>query len=193
MPDIELLDPEHYRHIPWKNGKGVLVQIAGEGGESWSGNAMGWHYGRTSITMPGPFSDLSGYERLQTVIKGQGLVLETPGGDIDLRHPFRPQRYDGGTPIVTRLENGSVEVANLIARKEKFRIDLRVVSAGEQILCGPGEHIFHAATEDACVQVRGSECSIPDDHALRIRASVETLVSIVKGRALIASVSPIGG
>lgn len=191
VPPLEHLDPANYLRVPWKNGRGVLVDIARQG-DGWDGAGLIWHYGRTAIIEPGPFSDLSGYERLQVVIKGQGLVLVTPAGDIDLREPFRPRRYDGGTPIVTRLEQGPVEVANLIADRRKVEIDLRVASSGDVIACRPGEHIVHAAAETACVTILDETCPLREDHAVRFRCATAIGIQVGSGRVLIASVYPLG-
>jgi len=77
------LKPEDYRRIPWKNGAGVSVDIAVGEGESEI-----WRFGRTPITTDGPFSDYSGFDRLQVLVAGRGLVLQTPGGEIDVRRLF---------------------------------------------------------------------------------------------------------
>jgi environmental stress-induced protein Ves len=148
MPAVEPLAPEDYRRIPWKNGRGELVVVDSEGGESWQNRGVAWHFGRTAIVEEGPFSDYTGYERLQVVIKGAGLVLMARDHEIDLRRPMHPQRYDGGTPIRTRLEKGSVEVVNLIADRARFDIDLRVGKAREEVpargvracRCGPRQN-----------------------------------------------------
>ena len=191
MPvSIERLDPGSYRRTPWKNGGGELVIIADGGGEGWGSGGLAWHFGRTAIVAEGPFSDLSGFERLQVVIKGRGLVLLTPAGEIDLRVPFQPRRYDGGTPIVTRLEDGPVEVVNLIADRKSFDINLRVGEAGESIDLGPGEHIVHAPTEAVVLEVAGQRHELPGDHALRARSDAWTDCLVVSGRALVGSVYP---
>lgn len=190
MLDIERLDPAHYQRIPWKNGAGVLVDIVREGG-GWDGRdgpPLAWHYGRTQIVSNGPFSDLTGYERLQVVIAGRGLVLVTPTGEIDLRHAFRPVRYDGGTPITTRLESGAVEVANLIADRRRFTIDLRVGTAGDTLECAPGDHIVHAAAEAAAIDLAGHAVSLSPDHAVRWRGPTGAALHVRSGRVVMASV-----
>ena len=63
-----------------------------------------WRFSRTPITVAGPFSDYTGFDRLQVLVAGSGLVLQTPAGEIDVRQPFRPVRFAGETPIVSRLE-----------------------------------------------------------------------------------------
>ena len=114
---LTAIDPAAFRHTPWKNGGGVTTDIAesmlpGFAPGSWEG--MVWRFGRTAIVTPAPFSDLSGFDRLQVLVSGSGLVLETPDGEIDVRQPFKPVRFAGETPIVSRLEAGPVEVVNLI-------------------------------------------------------------------------------
>jgi uncharacterized protein len=172
MIDVQLLRGENYQRIPWKNGRGELIVIARAGGDSWEGaenaNSVAWHFGRTSIVEEGPFSDYTGYERLQVVIGGAGLVLVAPDHEIDLRTPMRPQRYDGGTPVRTRLERGPVEVVNLIAVRARFDTDLRIGRAGETMACRTGSHIVYAPTGAARLRVGDSDRPIAKDQALRI-------------------------
>jgi len=131
MADVVRLDPHAYRRTPWKNGGGVTVDIAdaympGAEPGSWSG--MLWRLGRTEIVAPGPFSDLSGYDRILTVIGGRGLVLDIEGGAaLDVREPYRPVRFRGEDRIVSRLEAGPVAVLNLIADR-RHHIDVAVLS-----------------------------------------------------------------
>jgi environmental stress-induced protein Ves len=106
---ITPLDPAAFRHMPWKNGGGVTIDIAvtmlpGFEPGSWEG--IIWRFSRTAIVTPGAFSDLSGFDRELALISGQGLVLRTPVGEIDVRQPFRPVRFAGETSIVSRLEAG---------------------------------------------------------------------------------------
>jgi len=161
------LPPEGFRRTPWKNGGGVTIDIADayrEGAAPGSWEGMIWRFGRTSIVAPGPFSDLTGYERLQLVIAGSGLVLETPAGEIDLRSSFKPVRYDGGTPIVSRLENGPVDVMNLIA---------------DRALC---ENAFTGSCD-------GKPVRIEPGHALLIKAGIALSLEAETGRAVVATVA----
>jgi uncharacterized protein len=188
MPTIEPLAPEFYRRMPWKNGRGELVVIDREGAESWENMGVAWHFGRTAIIENGPFSDYTGYERLQVVIKGTGLVLIAPDREIDLRRPMQPRRYDGGTPIRTALENGSVEVVNLIANRARFDIDLRAGKVGADLLCSPGRHVVYAALGPAQVEIDGRFYIIAVDHALRVRTDAAANVIVRDGDVLVGSI-----
>jgi environmental stress-induced protein Ves len=188
MLQVEPLAPEGYRRIPWKNGGGELVVIDREGGESWENMGVAWHFGRTAIIEDGPFSDYSGYERLQVVTKGAGLVLIAPDHEIDLRRPMHPQRYDGGTPIRTKLENGPVEVVNLIANRARFDIDLRVGKASAELLCKSGRHVVYAPVGEAQIAIAGRGYTLTQDHALRLHTDSGTNIMVQDGQVIIGSI-----
>ncbi|WP_324132268.1 HutD family protein [Bosea sp. (in: a-proteobacteria)] len=185
------LPPESFRSKPWKNGGGITLDIAdatapGADPSGWEG--MVWRLGRTAIVQPGPFSDLTGYERLQAVIVGSGLVLEGSSGAIDLRRPFVPVRYDGGLPLVSRLENGPVEVVNLIVDRALCSADLVVPMPGEAVPLAPAIHILYAPGEAVTARCGGEEIAVPGGHALRIDAEGEIALTVAAGRALLATI-----
>ncbi|HEV2554329.1 MAG TPA: HutD family protein [Bosea sp. (in: a-proteobacteria)] len=185
------LPPESFRSKPWKNGGGVTLDIAdatapGADPSGWEG--MVWRLGRTAIVQPGPFSDLTGYERLQAVIVGSGLVLEGPSGEIDLRRPFVPVRYDGGLPLVSRLENGPVEVVNLIVDRALCSADLAVPEPGATITLTHGIHILYAPGEAVTARCDGAEVTVPGGHALQIDAEAGVSLTVEAGQGLLASI-----
>jgi environmental stress-induced protein Ves len=179
------LDPALYVTTPWRNGGGVTVDIAvvtGKDGDIW-------RFGRTPIVAPGPFSDYRGFDRVQVLVAGSGLVLKTPDGEIDVREPFRPVRFAGETPIVSRLESGPVEVVNLIGNRSKVRIDIRVLEAGRDLILGSGAHIAYAPGEMATIDVQGTQYDLATDHGLRIERDGLTIVTGTAGRILFASIT----
>lgn len=185
------LPPESFRSKPWKNGGGVTHDIAdasrpGADPAGWEG--MVWRLGRTAIVQPGPFSDLTGYERLQAVIVGSGLVLEGASGEIDLRRPFTPVRYDGGLPLVSRLENGPVEVVNLIVDRALCRADLAAPEPGETLALAPAIHILYAPGEAVTARYGSEAIALPAGHALRIDAEADGSLTVEAGRALLATI-----
>jgi environmental stress-induced protein Ves len=186
------LPPESFRRTPWKNGGGVTIDIADayrEGAAPGSWEGMIWRFGRTSIVAPGPFSDLTGYERLQLVIARSGLVLETPAGEIDLRRPFEPARYDGGTPIISRLEDGPVEVVNLIADKALCRIELIVATTGETAVLSAGSHVIYAPKSAFTGSCDAKPVRIEPGHALLIKARTAVSLQAAAGLAVVATIA----
>ncbi|POR46812.1 HutD/Ves family protein [Bosea psychrotolerans] len=186
------LPSEAFRRTPWKNGGGVTIDIADayrEGATPGSWDGMIWRFGRTSIVAPGPFSDLTGYERLQLVIAGSGLVLETPAGEIDLRSPFKPARYDGGTPIISRLENGPVEVVNLIADRALCEIDLIVAMAGQNAALSAGTHVIYAPENAFTGSCDGKPVRIAPGQALSVKVRIAVSLEAVTGLAVVATIA----
>lgn len=168
---ITHLSPASYTRSPWKNGGGVTIDIAEErlpGSEAGSWEGLVWRLGRTTISLPAPFSDLSGFDRCQVVTGGSGLVLDTAHGEIDLRQPFVPARYPGEAPISSRLEHGPVEVVNLIADRTRAAIRLEVLRAGATLELSGGVHVLHAPTAPAKISVDGQSRDIEADHAIRL-------------------------
>jgi len=189
MTDVVRLDPHAYRRTPWKNGGGVTVDIAdayipGAEPGSWSG--MLWRLGRTEIVTPGPFSDLSGYDRILTVIGGRGLVLDIEGGAaLDVREPCRPVRFRGEDRIVSRLEAGPVAVLNLIADR-RHHIDVAILSGTDARAVDAPISIVYAVA-DSAVAVGEEMFSLGGDEALRLDGTA--MLALRAGRAALATIN----
>ena len=177
---VTALDPASYRRAPWKNGGGVSVDMA------WEGET--WRFGRTPIVAPGPFSDYAGNERLQVLVAGSGLVLCTPSGEIDVRRPFRPVRFAGETPIVTRLEAGPVEVVNLIGERARVALDLVVLRSGDARPLGPGRHIAYCPAGPATVRLENGVHDLPADGGLDIEG-IDGALTCTAGIVVVGSVA----
>lgn len=184
---VSRLDPGAYRRTPWKNGGGVTIDIAdayAPGAEPGGWSGMLWRLGRTRIVAPGPFSDLSGYDRILTVIGGRGLVLEVEGGaPLDVRAPFRPVRFRGEDRITSRLEAGPVAVLNLIADRKRT-INVAILREAEAWPLDAAINIAYAI-EDSVVALGDEVFSLGADEALRIERAGGAL-AVRSGRVALA-------
>lgn len=178
---ITRLDPSRYVRTPWKNGGGVATDIAFHGDT--------WRFSRTPITVAGPFSDYTGFDRVQVLVAGSGLVLQTPEGDIDVRRPFEPVRFAGETPVVSRLEAGPVEVINLIGERSQVSLDLAVLTAGETQRLGPALHIAYCPAGSAVLRLQDGEYDLPADGGLRIDEASGTVATCSAGRIVLGSIT----
>ncbi|OJY38184.1 MAG: hypothetical protein BGP06_15520 [Rhizobiales bacterium 65-9] len=188
-PRILRLSPADYRRSPWKNGGGVTIDIAAEwraGGAGWSG--LVWRLGRTSIITPGPFSDLSGFDRAQVIVGGRGLSLTTPGGDLDLRAPLSVARFSGETPIVSRLDDGAVDVVNLLGARDAVTIDMIALRDGETMDVAADVCLLYAPTRPATITLLGKDIALGADHAARIDKA-KGLLACATGPVLVASIN----
>ena len=148
-----------------------------------------WRFGRTPITAAGPFSDYTGFDRMQVLVAGSGLMLETPDGEIDVREPFKPVRFAGETSITSRLEAGPVEVVNLMGDRRRVQIDLAVLEAGETQHLGPGLHIAYCPTGSARLRLLGEEYALQADGGLRIEGADGWPANCTAGVILMGSVT----
>lgn len=176
-----LLSPRDYRRTPWKNGGGVTTDIAHDGEV--------WRFSRTPITASGPFSDYAGSDRVQMLVAGHGLVLETPDGEIDVRAPFRPVRFAGELAVTSRLEAGPVEVLNLLGDRSKVMLDLAVLEAGGSRQLGSGRHIAYCPGEAAIVRFGGKAFDVAADHALHLEQADGDVLVCAAGRIVLGSVT----
>jgi environmental stress-induced protein Ves len=183
-PLITPLDPDRYQRTPWKNGGGVTTDIALDnetGGDIW-------RFSRTPITGAGPFSDYSGFDRLQVLVAGSGLVLQTPTGEIDVRRPFQPVRFAGETPIVSRLEAGPVEVINLMGERRRVQLDLAVLETGRQQRLGPGLHIAYCPAGRAALRLADETHDLRVDGGFRIE-DIDGVAVCSAGLIVLGSIS----
>jgi environmental stress-induced protein Ves len=189
---LETLDPSAYRHVPWKNGGGVTIDIAAEyrpGAAPGGWDGMIWRLSRTRIETPGPFSDLPGYERLLAVIDGSGLVLHPKGRPpLDVRTPFRPVRFAGEWPIDSELTAGTVGVLNLLADRTKIGIDLSFVVAPERVTLPSGTAILWASSPTRA-RLDGQTVTIGRDGAIRLAGAGELVVD--EGLVAVAVLTPV--
>lgn len=190
-PVFTLLDPAGYRRTPWKNGGGVTIDIAGayrsEGGAGeWDG--MLWRFGRTRIEQPGPFSDLSGYDRILAVVEGRGLVLHPRfRAPIEVHAPFAPVHFPGEWAITSELTAGPVGVLNLMADRLLFKIDLAFPAAGSTAELS-GAVCLVLALEEAAVDIDGRTRPLARDAALRIENAHRLACTLRTGRVAVAAI-----
>jgi len=158
------LDTAAYRRTPWKNGGGETVDIAGafaRGADPGGWSGMIWRLGRTRIERPGPFSDLSGYDRILSVIEGGGLLLRSPDEDtLEVREKFRPVRFPGERRIDSALERGGVGVLNLMGDRRRVAIDLAFFTEPAETTLPPGTLVFYAPAGGASFDIEGNPVTL---------------------------------
>jgi uncharacterized protein len=65
-----------YRTMPWRNGAGTTLEIARRPS---SGVEFIWRLSLASISRSGPFSAYPGYQRVVTLVEGEGFTLAGSG------------------------------------------------------------------------------------------------------------------
>jgi environmental stress-induced protein Ves len=189
------LDPAGYRRSPWKNGGGVTLDIAGA---SVPGVAPGawdgviWRFGQTRIERPGPFSDLSGFDRLLAVVEGRGLVLHPVGAPpLDVRTRFHPVRFPGEWQIESELEDGPVAVVNLMADRRRAAIDLRFATGIAPLAFEPGTLVLYAAAGASTVELSRDSIELAHADAVQVESDEPIAVRLRSGVIAAAWIRPL--
>lgn len=192
MLALTLLDPARYRRVPWKNGGGVTIDVAGavrSGAQPGDWGATIWRFGSTRIVEPAPFSDLAGFDRLLAVVDGRGLVLRPSGrAPIDVREPFRPVRFPGEWPIESALEAGPVGVINLMADRTCASIDLQFAVGARPMRVAPGLVVLYAAAGLAEIALDGRAVPLASTAAVQVETAAPLDVTVQSGVVAVASI-----
>jgi environmental stress-induced protein Ves len=190
-----LLKSEDYTRSPWKNGGGIFTDIAdahraGAPAKDW--DSLLWRFASTPIVAPGPFSYMSGIDRLQMVVAGRGLVLKSPTQEFDEREPFTTVRFTGEMEIVTELEAGPVEVVNLMARRGAAEIELLALREPDDRPLPAGTHLVYAVSGDCGIRINSEEFAISDGNTLKVELTETSRLALISGIAVLGSVQVVG-
>jgi len=126
---MEILRCSELADVPWKNGGGITREIA----MAKQNDRMIWRLSRADVAQNGPFSEFVGLSRILTVVAGNGIVLQYPGGTLEALSGI-PVAFDGGLSVVGRLLDGPLTDLNLMF--DPARCEGQVVP-----LQGPSEHV----------------------------------------------------
>jgi uncharacterized protein len=186
------LDSARYRRAPWKNGGGVTVDITGAsvpGAAPGAWEGVIWRFGWTRIERPGPFSDLSGFDRLLAVVEGRGLVLHPVGAPaLDVRARFRPVRFPGEWRIESELEDGPVAVVNLMADRRRAAIELRFATGIAPLAFEPGALVLYAAAGASTVELSGDAIELAPADAVQVESDEPIAITLRSGVIAAASI-----
>jgi environmental stress-induced protein Ves len=116
------LTPADYTRQPWKNGRGVTVEL-------WrleQGGQLLARLSRASVVEDGPFSLFPGVERNLTVLSGPGFRLA--GGGLDLRcERLVPVAFPGDIALMATETNGQQsDDFNVMTARQLPKPDVRL-------------------------------------------------------------------
>jgi len=144
---FNIIQPEQYQTILWKNNKGKTIELAlNEGGTT---DDFDWRISSATVTEEGVFSDFSGSERNMVLIEGSGLTLKHDNGQIDhLTNPLDIANFDGGWRTTSQLDNGTIKNINLMTNKNKFSVDVSTFVECQRQKIMPADLVFIISLAD---------------------------------------------
>lgn len=186
---MTLLRAADHRRMPWKNGKGVTIEIAIHPAGA-SVEDFDWRLSTATVDSDGPFSVFAGIDRSLSVLEGDGITLNVAGlAETELRLESAPFSFPADAATSARLIGSAITDLNAMSRRGRYthrlsrhpvagRLDLPLDTAHALIFCGAG-----------AVQI-GEETLGPLD-CLRLDAAQETLKATGQGALYLVAFDPL--
>lgn len=115
LPASRVIRVERYRAMPWRNGRGMTLEIARE---PVAGETFAWRLSLADIDGDGDFSAYPGYRRAIVLARGNRLQLRFRGhGQRDLTPAMRGTRFEGDWRTTCKVPEGSCTDLSLIVRR----------------------------------------------------------------------------
>jgi uncharacterized protein len=141
---VHVLQPEDYRRMRWKNGRGMTMEIAvSPANASLDRKPFDWRVSIAEVETDCEFSRFPGYDRSLTLIEGAGMELSidsAPSQRIDKLHV--PIDFKGESQIYSHLLNGPVRDFNVMSRRDKCKHTCEVFTAPSSIHQKPDTQIL---------------------------------------------------
>ena len=116
---IKIIPQQTFKKIPWKNGKGVTLELAINNQATLSN--FDWRLSIATVDSNGEFSDFEGYTRNLVLIDGNGVVLSHNKNQIDrLENILDFSTFDGKDKTIAKLISGPITDFNLMTRMKDF-------------------------------------------------------------------------
>lgn len=135
-----LISREHFKIMPWKNGAGVTAEIdISPYGSDFKENNFEWRISSAHIADENTFSQFPGYDRILTVLSGEGLILNSQE-----LGPFEIFEFEGEDKINCSLIENPVEDLNVIFKRGKYECSMQLINieAPMYLKVSEGTHFF---------------------------------------------------
>jgi environmental stress-induced protein Ves len=141
---IEIISPEEFKTIPWKNGQGSTTELVISPGATLDG--FDWRLSIAKVDQDGDFSDFSGYMRDLVLIEGQGITLQHVGIKSTETHELSSlltvSHFDGGCKTFGQLASGPIKDFNIMVNKNTYQSRVETYLEKQTIELKPKEICF---------------------------------------------------
>lgn len=184
---FNIISPDRFKQILWKNGQGVTSELAISEGTSLAD--FTWRISIAQVDKDGPFSDFSGLQRTLVLLDGQGIELCHDGSTrVRLVRPLDFAEFDGGNRTVGTLISGPITDFNVMSRAGRMNAEVGVYADKTELALPTTELGFvYCAFEDAeiCDAAGGIVSRLQFGHLLRGSPTLAEGFSM-RGRGLIS-------
>jgi environmental stress-induced protein Ves len=151
MSQVKVLRAVDYPRMPWKNGGGSTEEITRDAGTGLDG--FGWRVSIADIAESGGFSSFAGYQRIITVLQGDGMTLKVDGSDSRALLPFDAFDFAGESQVSCELLGGAIRDFNLIYSPQRYRARLQWFDGAQRLFSSADTVLVFSAGEALQVKV----------------------------------------
>ncbi|KJZ67710.1 HutD/Ves family protein [Pseudomonas fluorescens] len=173
MSELKVLRAVDYPRMPWKNGGGSTEEITRDGGAGLEG--FGWRLSIADIGESGGFSTFAGYERVITVLQGDGMTLRVDGQDTKPLLPLDPFAFSGESQVSCTLLGGPIRDFNLIYAPQRYNARLQWLDGGQRFFSSAGTVLVFSVTDELEVKVGNSAAQLGRHDCLQLDGNVGLL------------------
>lgn len=192
MSEVRILRAADYPAMPWKNGAGTTREIVRDAGDGLEG--FGWRVSIADVGAPGPFSAFTGYQRIISVLEGEGMQLKVDGTDSRDLRALDAFAFDGASAVDCTLLGGAIRDFNLIYSPARYRARLQWLaldgeahffsSASTVLLFSAGEGV-HVSHDDEAAGLLGLHDTLLAEgdgalHEWRLSAAGKTDICVIE-------------
>lgn len=181
MSQLLLMRTHDYPRMPWKNGGGFTEEITRDSGEGLDG--FGWRLSIADIEESGGFSTFVGYQRIITVLQGDGMRLLVDGQASRPLLAFDAFAFSGENQVSCKLLGGPIRDFNLIYSPQRYRARLQWLDGTSRVYSSASTVLLFAASSLVEVTIVGHETQrLGLYDCLRLEGNDQLLGLDVQGR-----------
>jgi len=167
-PATHLYRAAEYPRMPWRNGGGTTQEVACNPGGSTA--AFDWRLSIADVAQDGGFSAFTGYQRIISVLEGQGIQLTVDGREqAPLAPPAPPAppaprqayAFSGDAKVDCRLLDGAIRDFNLFYAPARYHARLQWVSAACAFHSDAHSVLVLNAGQELTVRINGAAHALP--------------------------------
>ncbi|MNV41457.1 hypothetical protein D3C71_1330940 [compost metagenome] len=140
--------------MPWKNGGGSTEEITRDAGTGLDG--FGWRLSIADIGESGGFSTFAGYQRVITVLQGDGMTLTVDGQDARPLLPLDPFAFSGESQVSCTLLGGAIRDFNLIYAPKRYSARLQWLDGEQRFFSEAGTVLVFSVSQALELKVGNS-------------------------------------
>ena len=185
MNQVKVLRAKDYPRMPWKNGGGSTEEITRDAGAGLDG--FGWRLSIADIAESGGFSTFAGYQRVITVLQGDGMTLSVDGQFTRPLLPLDPYAFSGESQVSCTLLGGAIRDFNLIYAPQRYSARLHWLDGEQRFFSSAGTVLVFSVSElldvqvgDTASQLGRHDCLQLDGNAGLVEVSVNAGCCVIE-------------